>query len=243
MIFLFIRSYSSFDVTSALNLSSNQAHKPPHLIAPIGIARHQGRGWVRLFQIFANRLAFRHHATVHPQHRHFARRVAAQKIWAWFPIAFFNQFHFDAAFQPASGAPCGKMATAACGKGGSSRAKLREIVSSFIAARDGGFQSHYRSLRAQNRQRVRRPQSSLRRLRSALPVCAQKTMAYPRICLLGPVKWPPIVQLASATDRPHSRQNNAVPLPARQIRLRQIRQRSDRLPKSAALTRPVPPQG
>ena len=67
--------------------------KPADLIARVGIARHQGVDRHGFVQVFADRLRFRHHLVVDLQHRHLARRIAAQKVGRGFPIAFLDQFH------------------------------------------------------------------------------------------------------------------------------------------------------
>ncbi len=66
-----------------------------HFQALHRVAGQQGCLWAGLFDILTNRGAFRHHDPVKPQHRHLARRIAAQEIGVLLPIAFLDQFHLD----------------------------------------------------------------------------------------------------------------------------------------------------
>jgi hypothetical protein len=63
------------------------------LVALFRVAGHELGGGNSLFQIFADRLAFRHHAVVPAQDRHLARRVAAQEIGRGLPVPLFDQFN------------------------------------------------------------------------------------------------------------------------------------------------------
>ena len=78
-----------------MKLVIEPADQPPHLVPHLGLARHQRRLGVALFDVFADRRTFGHHPAVHPEHRNLARRVALQEVRVLLPVAFLDQFDLE----------------------------------------------------------------------------------------------------------------------------------------------------